>query len=1536
LNSLEAGFPNRKRVTLWCSIMENDYPGLAKIAIIGMHGRFPGADSIDQLWDNVSNARCQISNPPSQREHLCATDKQWDIKGGFLEEIKKFDSEFFGISPNESKMLDPQQRLLLEVAWGMIEDAGYTDKQISRQTGVFVGAISQDYGTYLEPLAVSGDFPYRGSDRYQLANRISFFLDLSGPSFTIDTACSSSAAAVHLACESLRRQECPMAIAAGVNLFLHPSRFIQYRQLGIISPSNECLPFGIQANGTVYGEGICSILLKPLDVAESDGDNIHGVILASAMNSGGRTQGFTVPNRKAQKEVIKTALKKASIDPNTIGYIEAHGTATTVGDPIELRGLKEAFDESSSHKGARQFCALGSIKGNIGHLESTAALAGMVKVLKQMQHQQLAPTLHGVGPSKIVKFEQTPFFLQKDLERWPAPVREGIDAPRRAGVSSFGAGGGNVHILLEEYVPADLGKVTSMRSTSESGAYLFPFSGSGEDTLSAIVSNFVAFFENDKALELDPSAVAYTLQVGRINCSHRVAVVADSCHCQVVAGSVQQDLAAIFQPEAEGSGVINELAKTGAWLPLAALWTRGAKVDWHKYYESLPRRVSLPSYPFDGPRYWLPKQNTNISVSDGSVTRWPGQKTVVPSFAGINYIGQLSLDSMPYVAHHRIFDQAVVPGSWYVALAFTTIKAEDNTTGPWVLENTTFHETLQIDSNSHYEICCAFANQENGVRRLDILSRDLTTKSTSWINHFSSYYVMGTEKPVAAESSKLDLNAIRDRCKQRVSSDEFYELGASLGFAWSGPFRAITQLRCTDGEAIGTVNDHSLDTVDDSLVINPALLDACFQVYLKTLKTEKLLDGHAYIPLSCDRIVLYGVVSNPCWSTGRLLDESSNGAVVIDAEITSKNGDVCMCFDGLQAFQVSSEDLLRQRTTQNEKSTGLENWYYQTEWKSVDKDVVLQPNTQAQSVFMVIRKQSRLREPLQETLDGLRHVDSNFVCFESDCTAELRRLLQKEPSRTIAIAIVLEAPTGSEGADLLDLSIWKPRLKEYVLLLNSIVGDFAKIGRSLDVKLWLITCSAQHVSSRPRNPMLGGFWGLGRSLAYEYPDNWGGMIDVNHQFTTDDASNLISVVTSLPDEDQYALCQGNLKVPRVVPFEFTDLSTKKVTIHGDGCYVISGGLGSIGQVHANWLLQSGAGHVALLGRSVNRDDQLKVLEEKFGADRVSYLSVDVSDTSAVKRSVQALRDTTLPIKGLIHTAGILADGIFENITWDRYDSVLSAKVYGAINLIEALKKEKLDFIGLTSTATSVLGSAGQANYTMANACLDGIAVALFSSQYPVVSVNWGPWENTSMIQQMDDRAKKNSAANAGQYGAIKHVDAPGYFNRIYSCTESQLLVLPRGWEKFVTPLARGRIMSTWRIEDSSEKLAVKKLIYASTDSTESVISRAINDILGYGVQTEFNFTHSFQQIGFDSLSAVKLRNQLNSELQLSLPATVVFDYPTPFLLVEKIESLRSVSPAIPEGNSDTDDLSKIVEDVTQMSEEEAERLLGDAVRELQV
>ena len=625
------------------------------IAIIGLALRFPGAETLEEFWDILAGGQVRISALPDMRRAAGFPPGQ-SFWGGFLDQAEGFDPLFFGISAREANRMDPQQRFVLETAWNALEDAALDPTALSdRHVGVFVGCCHWDY---LEMQSRAGLDPEAhmatGISPAVLANRVSYLFDFTGPSVSNDTACSSALVAVEQAVQALRAGSCDLALAGGTNLIWSPDHFLAFAKAGMLSRTGESRAFDHRANGYVRGEGAAMVVLRPLSQALAAGDPIHAVIREVASNHGGHSAGLTVTNPTEQAALIARVMTRAGVAPETLGYVEAHGTGTPVGDPIEIRGLKTAFETLHARAGTVPVpgaTRVGSVKTNIGHLEGAAGIAGLIKVVAALQHGQIPPSAGFEAPNPLLRLAGSPLRIAERLEDWP---RLG-DLPRRAGVSSFGFGGTNAHALVEEYLPA-------AAEPSDKGQTLaFLLSARSEAALRRRLGDLQDWLRRHPGCDL--AAVARSLALGRVAMPHRLALLADS------AKALTRGMAAALEGRAVDrvwQGLAEEapqpLPASADLAATARAWVAGARVDWVGRLPQGPR-LHLPAYVFDRERHWYAPLDQPPAAPQLRFEREAsGARLHVPA-------------DHPYLAHHIIGGAAILPGMvtlTYAAQAFAT------------------------------------------------------------------------------------------------------------------------------------------------------------------------------------------------------------------------------------------------------------------------------------------------------------------------------------------------------------------------------------------------------------------------------------------------------------------------------------------------------------------------------------------------------------------------------------------------------------------------------------------------------------------------------------------------------------------------------------------------------------------------------------------------------------------------------------------------------------------------------------------------
>ncbi|AHC73991.1 ptzE [Candidatus Endolissoclinum faulkneri L5] len=617
----------------------------APIAVIGMAGRFPGADTPDALWQLLENGLSMLGPVPAERwksnnwyDPNGGKGLSYTKIGGFLPDIDCFDPLYFGISPVDAPNLDPQERLFLQTAWHALESAGSTPARLQRKAGpvgVFVGVMNAGY----QWLSAQNNKASATSSYWSIANRLSYVTDWTGPSLAVDTACSSSLTALHLAVNALRDGQCGAAVVGGVNLIVHPKQLVNLSEARMLSPSGECRSFGEGADGFVDGEGVAAIVIKPLDTALRDNDRIDAIIRGTAINAGGRTSSFSVPNPIAQSKVAADALANAGIDPITIQVVETHGTGTSLGDPIEANGLSIAYGGGTGKRVSPLI--IGALKANIGHLESAAGIAGVVKAILQLRYRKIAPLRNAAALNPRIDLEALGLYAPPQAMEWSSPE----NCPRRIAVSSFGAGGANAHVVLEE-APA----ITEIKASNLNSELLVlsTMNADKQKHLSSLLRDFISEKSHSHS---DISRICHSLRVGRRALRHRFAIpihtIKDLLNVlnelalgQIPKGGINgngsSETVRILEESSSGQTLLKEKLAARDFDALARLWVDGADINWDELPETnriVP--IDLPGTIFAKEKYWLAEPVfTSVSAKSDMPVRfikraWQ-QKTLPP------------------------------------------------------------------------------------------------------------------------------------------------------------------------------------------------------------------------------------------------------------------------------------------------------------------------------------------------------------------------------------------------------------------------------------------------------------------------------------------------------------------------------------------------------------------------------------------------------------------------------------------------------------------------------------------------------------------------------------------------------------------------------------------------------------------------------------------------------------------------------------------------------------------------------------------
>ncbi|NQZ12423.1 MAG: type I polyketide synthase, partial [Algicola sp.] len=866
-------------------------------------------------------------------------------RGGFLTDVDKFDSLFFNISPREAQYLDPQERLFLETAYEAIEDAGYYPQNLVREheprkIGVYVGAVWAMYQMIGVDAKPQGQNLNPNSFLWSIANRVSYWMNLTGPSLTLDTACSSSLTAVHLACEAINNNECIGAIVGGVNLDLHQSKIDINQAGGALSPSGICHSFGVDANGYVASEGVGAMYLKSLARAVEDGDNIHGVIKSSITNHGGRTSGYAVPNPAAQANLVRATLDKAGIDARSIGYIEAHGTGTELGDPIEITGLTNAFE---SDKVTNQSCAIGSVKSNIGHTEAAAGIVGMTKVLLQMKHRELVPSLHSSQQNEFIDFANSPFYVEQNVEPWQGKTVDGKRYPLRAGISSFGAGGANAHVVIEQY---EYPQKPQTEPAEEPIEQVFPLSARNEAQLYDMAVRLRGHIEKkvEQSDEL-PANIAHTLQIGKKSFDHRMVIMATTAKQLITRLSAfidkQQDPAILIGHvknaqnltkmlnRQEKKDFIAMLSQSRNPAKLAQLWIDGLVNDWQGFTaQQGARKVSLPTYPFADKRHWLSIEASSIDANREGIH--PLIDSNESTFER-QYFKKTFQPQEFFIKDHVVSDIPTLPGVAYLELAR---KAGEVAAGRKVqsIKNIVWVSPLTVTDNTP-TVALVDLKPNGDVVQFEVYSEGENGRKMLYSQGKISY---ATAQDIETGAETIDIQAILDRCEKVIDGVDAYPQFKSLGLDYGSAFQAIETVYKRDHEVRGSLILPSVcESEFDLFGLHPALLDSAMQVGMAGQLGE--IGGEMFVPYSIGEVQLLHPLQRRCYSYVTKVEEADGASTNLSKAnifILDEQGKVLVKIcESIGVPLLDVHDKPQPQRQQNVDNDGFAKLYYAHQWQ---------------------------------------------------------------------------------------------------------------------------------------------------------------------------------------------------------------------------------------------------------------------------------------------------------------------------------------------------------------------------------------------------------------------------------------------------------------------------------------------------------------------------------------------------------------------------------------------------------------------------
>ncbi|KAI0167392.1 polyketide synthase [Pestalotiopsis sp. NC0098] len=1482
------------------------------IAIVSMACRSPGGiTNPEDFWELLERGGDAISDVPEDRRRdipFCegsfeAEDKSYCLRGGFIPSINSFDISLFGISPKEARRLDPSQYMMLETCWEGFERAGLTmEKLRGSQTGVFIGTSNILSHQSLNQMAIQDlsdldGYTVTGSAGGTMSGRIAYHWGLEGPALTIDTACSSSLVATHLACNALRQGECDMAVSGGISLMLNPGLHVEFSRLQGMSPDGRCRAFSADTEGTGWSEGSAVVILKRLSDARRDGDRIHAVIRGTAVNHDGRSASLTTPSGPAQQRLVRRALAVARLQPNDIDYIEAHGTGTKLGDPIEATALAEVF--GASRPGIEPLL-IGSVKSNIGHTQAAAGLVGLLKVVLALQNNILPESLHISKPTPAVDWQlanMTPVLRKRPWTSMGSRLR-------RAGISAFGIGGTNAHIIIEESSePMTTAGDSSTVSQLLPSSMPFCLSGDTDTALKVQAENLYQHISRVGQSRIQD--VSYSLATTRNHLPRRLVFTAGS------KTELLEKLSSFNRPE------ISVLPTRDASSPprVAVLFT-GQGSQWpgmgkdlcevYPVFRDTIKEVAAQFTDLEFPLLdvmWAdPNSNeaTYLIRTDYAqpalfaleVALWKLWESwgVRPDFVLGHSLGELVAghvagifdlaNACRLVAARSKLMQAQAGNTRMVSLGATAAevaaaikKMGHDTAVDIALYNTPNQTVISGESDAAQNIADYFSKQ--GYK----------TKTLVVGHAFHSHYMDGMLKDFRAVAETLHFSAPNLSVISSTSGSVARSGQIDQAEYWVQQARKPVRF----SDSIRSLFDHGVDVFlevgprpilcgmgaeclqdegrSESLVWVPSLMPHKDGVLVLQRSIADLhmrhvpIDWTAYFePVKCQRVDL------PTYAFQRHYDARTDA----QADHFPKNFNNAVT----PALPRSQNQL-----------------HFEITWHPVKhEDIAIGKSWGLLALTSNPETAERLRAIISRTgnqlvdvhhLEDAQHLDGLICLWDSD-----EDVLSQTQDLVIKGLAQLHTAAQTQFAPPL---VW---------VTHRAVGT----GTGPD--------------DRDMNLGAAPLWGLMRTARSEHPDLRLRLVDLGHETDT-----CVPAALLFSAEPECAIRQNQVLAPRMehIRPQLNSLPEKRL-IRRDGAVLVTGGLGQLGALVACWLAAThGVRDLVLTSRhgmEAPGADNL-VNELATSGVKVTVLASDVANPASIT-SIMAMFNKDRPLRGIVHAAGVSDSGVLLTMTPERCATTLGPKVYGAWLLHEATSDMDLDLFMMFSSISGVMGMSGIANYAAANSFLDALAYYRRAQGLPATSVAYGTWSGNGMAS----RLSRNTLTHLAHFGLDPLTPEEGLnlleeavistraltvaaaldLERLRSSVEEQGVIppllrlllahepakVPQGWD-------------LWRALNESEQ---EQHVGIVLGMVREVVAKA----LGFTRALDVDVDRPLQEIGVDSLTAVQMRNHLAKLTGLTLSVNIAVLHPSvrmlsQFLLSQLHETETSSSSTV--SSSDT-------------------------------
>ncbi|BAZ54105.1 beta-ketoacyl synthase [Nostoc sp. NIES-4103] len=1481
------------------------------IAIIGISGRFPGANNIAEFWHNLQTGIESISQLTNEDllaagiAPSCLEDINYVKASGILKDIDLFDAAFFDVNPKEAETTDPQHRLFLECAWEALESAGYDSNRCESRIGVYAGASLNNYLSFdLNSDRFGSAESYQkliGNDKDFLSTRVSYKLNLTGPSLTVQTACSTSLVAITLACQSLINYQCDMALAGGVSIRVPHTTGYLYQPGGTLSPDGHCRAFDAQAQGTTVGNGVGVVLLKRLEDAIADGDHIYAVIKGWAINNDGSQKvGYTAPSVDGQAEAIAEAIMLAGVEPETISYIEAHGTGTTLGDPIEIAALTKVFRANTDKKG---FCAIGSVKTNIGHLDAAAGVTGLIKTALALKHQQIPPSLNFSQPNPQIDFANSPFYVNTKLTEWKQEL-----SLRRAGVSSLGMGGTNAHVVLEE-API---QVKSQKSKVKS-QYLLCLSAKTESALETATDNLAQHLVQHPDLNL--ADVAYTLQVGRKEFNHRRILVCEDIQDAVNALETRAtqrvfthyqepcDRPITFMFPGQGSQYVNmgkELYQTESVFresvdrccsilqPLLSLDLRAViypqEFDTETAQEKLTQ-TSLAQPALFVIEYALAQLWMSWGISPSAMIGHSIGEYVAAYIAGV-----MSLeDALTLVAMRGRLMQQLPSGSMLsIPLSETEVK-------PLLNENLSL-------AASNAPSSCVVSGTHAAIDALSqqLLAQDIECRRLHTSHAFHSQMMEPILQAFIAEAKKVTLNPPQIPFISNLTGTWISAQEATDPHYWASHLRQT--VRFADGISVllQEPNRILLEVGAGRTLCTFVKQQAGItqQPVLSSLRHPKEEQTDvAFLLNTLGRLWFFGVAIG--WSS--LYTSERRYRIPLPTYPFER-----------QRYWIEPEKKSSETPAVNQKKPSIADWFYLPVWKQAiapqpvksEKQVLVFADTCQVSSQIVKRLESESNNVITvwqgEQFSKLseREYSINFCQPDDyDLLIEKLQFIGQIPDAILHLWSITSTEQTTSGIEFFDNC---QNVGFYSLLF--LVQSLSKQNITQPVDILVVTNDIYDVTGLEKlSPEKATVLGMCKTIPQEYPNITCRSIDIvlPAAGTVAESQLLDQILAELNTtefESAIAYRGHHRWVQTYEPLRLDNDQLPK--LRQEGVYLITGGLGGIGLEIAEYLAQTVKAKLILISSSafpstneweqwlVTHDEEDKFSSkirklqqlEKLGAE-ILTLSVDVANVDQMQAAITQAVARFGQINGVIHAAGIKLFSTVQEITRSECEQQLRANGHGLFILETVLQGIELDFCVLISSLSSVLGALGMAAYPAAHHFTDAFVYQHNqTSSTPWISVNWDNWLTSQLATELANKPEISTElfmSNNEGIEVFQRVLSLNKVNQIVvSTTELQARI-----EQWIKP---SPIINQTHALTLHSRPYLQNTYVAPRNEIEQTIAHIWQEILGI---EQVGIEDNFLELGGDSLLSIQITARAN-KAGLRFTNQHLFEYPTIAQLAE--------------------------------------------------